>query len=62
MNLCTQAVVDPTRTINNMAIAVGDLTPVSQFYQEFTDDVSLQYGNGFDMCGTRYHTVQFANS
>lgn len=54
VNPCRTAVVTP-RAITNMMNTVGELTYVYQTYDDFKDDISTLYGNGYDKCGPREH-------
>jgi len=58
---CRTAVVI-ARVINNMETTVDDKVVQKQIYEDFKDDVSIEYGNDYDMCGPRVHYLTDTNN
>jgi len=52
INPCRTAIVIPN-SISPMENTVGKTTIVEQYYEEFKDNISTLYGNGWDKCGAR---------
>ena len=52
INPCRTASVTPN-VITAMENTVGKTTIVEQYYEEFKDNISTLYGNGWDKCGAR---------
>jgi hypothetical protein len=52
INPCRTAIVT-TKVIAAMENTVGKTTIAEQYFEEFKDTISTQYGNGWDKCGPR---------
>ena len=53
---CKRAVII-ANPVPNLTYTIGSKDPVNQVYEDFKDDISILYGNGYYRCGLREHYI-----